>query len=674
MFFNTRFHGLFLGLGALALGGLLSSAHAQAFPSTANPKIVTTTVPNTTYPTMGVAFLSDGRMLLLGTAINTSPGNGALGQGYVEPADGNNALYIVSGLSRTGSLSGATITKILDSMTGPPPGVVVVNDTVYVADRDGFYRVNSLAPAKTARSQNATRIISTPTLDSTFTWNRGPTGHQWIFTPVYYNGRFYSQYSGSIIPGGTSNAPPTSTFSGGLLSWAKDSIIPLNAKANSGFRKESGGLRSPNGFASNGEYMLGTDNQGSFNPGNPIRLFKPGQPLVTYGTRQSTPTNAGGATGITNLLRNWAEDLPYQPPLIWVPYGPPNNSLSQPLYLTFGPYKGDWIVGDVTDAGMGRVHVDNVDNSGNYQASYHFFTGTSINSTGATETKAINRLAISPDSAIYVGTLLHPGNWPSGNAGPMFRMTFKDTATFEILAMRSRKSAAGTTNGVELFFSQPVNPTTVTTSSFTLQQLNYMLGANYGCNSTLCTTKTPQVASVAFSNDNRKVFVAISTPDTSIGAAHIGTLGVGNNPTGVWGGAGRQDRTLSVTVNTSVKSATGASLLYNIAWMGWFYQSQTTFDPANVDQVPSPIAFRGIKPEAMRLASAVTVSSLAGLMNVRIDIPGRTKVSLYKLNGSLLEEKTGSGSFDFDVRAFGGGLHLLRIQQGETVYSRPVLF
>ena len=498
-----------LGL-ALGLCAALSvpSAYAQ-FPSTANPKIVTTTLPNSSFPTMGVAFLSDGRMLVLATAINTSPGNGPLGQGYVEPADGNNALYLVSGLSRTGNLSGATFTKILDSMTGPPPGVVVVNDTVYVADRDAFYRVNSLAPVKTARSQNTTRIINTPTLDSTFTWNRGPTGHQWIFTPVYYNGRFYSQYSGSIIPGGTSNAPPTSTFSGSLLSWAKDSIIPLNAKPNAGFRKEAGGLRSPNGFAWNGEYMLGTDNQGSFNPGNPIRLFKPGQPQVTYGTRQSTTANAGGATGITNTLRNWAEDLPYQPPLIWVPYAPPNNSLSQPLYLNFGPYKGDLIVGDVTDAGMGRMHVDNVDNSGSYQASYHLFAGTSINATGATETKAINRLAVSPDSAIYVGTLLHPGNWPSGNPGPMFRITFKDTSIFEILAVRSRKSTAGTTNGVEVFFSQPVNPTTVTTSNFALQQFNYMLGANYGCNATVCITKTPQVTAVALSNDNRNASSAI---------------------------------------------------------------------------------------------------------------------------------------------------------------------
>ena len=664
---------------ASALLILTAVIHAQ-FPTTANPKIVTAALPAPSsiqsgqgIPNMGLAFLSDGRMVVLSSAINTSPGNGAMGQGYVEPADGNNAIYLVSGLSRAGSLTGATFTKILDSMTGPPPGVLVVNDTIYVADRDGFYRVNSLTPAKTARSQNATRIINVPTLDSTFTWNRGPTGHQWIFTPVYYKGRFYSQYSGCIIPGGTSNAPPTSTLAGSILSWSKDTILPLvpvdPKKPNAGYTREAGGVRSPNGFSSNGEYMVGTDNQGSFNPGNPIRMYKPGQPLVTYGTRQSTTTNAGGATGITNTLRNWAEDLPYQPPLIWVPYGPPNNSLTQPLYLTFGPYQGDWIMGDATDAGMGRLHVDNVDNSGNYQGSYHLFAGTSINSTGATETKAINRMAISPDSAIYVGTLLHPGNWPSGNPGPIFRITFRDTATFEILALRSRKSADGTVNGVEVFFSQPVNPSTVTTANFALLQSDYMLGANYGCNTTLCSTRTPQVTSVALSNDNRKVFVGISTPDTSIGAAHIGTLGVGNLPRGVWGAAGAQDRTLQVTVNNNVKSATGASMFYNVAWMGWFYQAQTRFDPANTDVTVS--ISKNIRPEAAKLASSLTIRSIAGVLNVDLDLPGQATVALYSVNGTLEEELTGTGSFRFNTPL--RGLHILRVKQGSAVYSRPVM-
>ena len=300
------------------------AAGAQAFPSTSNPKIVTTAVGNSTFsPNMGLAFLSDGRMVFLGSATNTSSGNGAMGQGYILPPDGNNAVYIASGLSRTGSLTGVTFTKILDSLNGPAAGVVVVNDTVYVMERFAFYRIKSLAPTGgTALSKNATRMINIPTLDSTFTWNRGPTGHQWVFTPQYYNGRFYGNYSGCIIPGGTSNAPPTSTYAGALLSWAKDSIVPISP-VNQGFVKEAGGLRSPNGLGSNGEYMIGSDNQGSFNPGCALRMYRPGQPQVTSRIgdgfnldgkiKASDFVSPDGEKGIdNNLYRAWGCDAPWR--------------------------------------------------------------------------------------------------------------------------------------------------------------------------------------------------------------------------------------------------------------------------------------------------------------------------------------------------------------------------
>lgn len=648
-------------------------AFAQAFTSAVNPKLVTTAVPNSSYANMGLAFLSDGRMLLLGAAINTvqPPGTGAMGQGYITPADGNQALYLVSGLSAKGSLAGVTVVKILDSLTGPPPGVVVVNDTVYVQDRTAFYRVNSLNPTGgTAKSKNATRIINAPTLDSNFVWLRGESGHQFVFTPQYHNGRFYAPYSGAIKTGGQSDAPPTNTLTGALLSWKKDSIIPPGAPANAGFTRAAGGLRSPNGMSSNGQYMLISDNQGSFTPGNPFRVFKPGQPLVTYGTRQSTAANAGGATGITNTKRNWAEDLPYQPPAIWVPYVP-FKSVTQPLYLDRGPYKGHWIMGDANASGMGRLFVENVDNSGNYQASFHMFTGTTINAVGASEGKAINRLILSPDSAIYVGTVLKIGNWPTGSTGPVFRMTFRDTAVFEMLAVRSRKNAAGNANGVEIFFSQPVNAATVTTASFSLEQQNYSMGANYGCNTTVCTTRTPTITAVTISTDKRKVFLTIATPDTSIGAAHFGTIGVGNNTTGVWGSAGRQDRTLRITA-TGVTSSTGAALFYTTAWMGWLYQSAIPFDPANTDVVPTSI--QGLKPEVAWLASSVTVQLLPGTLQVNVGRAGHATVSVHAIDGALRAERSGAGDFSFDTRAFGRGLHVLRVRQGGTTYSRAVMF
>jgi hypothetical protein len=465
-----------------------------------------------------------------------------------------------------------------------------------------------------------------------------------------------------------------------VLSWAKDSIIPTNA-TNSGYRREAGGLRSCNGMGSDGMgTMLIADNQGSFVPQTPIHMYRAGQPLRTYGKRQATVANAYGFTPApTNTTRNWAEDLPYQPPVIWIPDNV-GQSGSQPFYLDRGPYKGDWLVGDVNAPALGRLHLDNVDGSGNYQASLHLFTSGIDNATSGTSPgKAINRMTWSPDSAIYVGTLLNRGDWPSGAAGPMTRIAFRDSAAFEVLAVRSRKNAAGDSNGVEIFFSQPLNPATAIPSNFALYQLAQILTANYGCVGSTgrpCFSQVPQVTGLTLSHDHRKVFLTIATPDTSIGASHIGTIGVGPNPVGVWGGAGKQDRTLRVDVSTSVTSATGEILFYYRQYMGWNWQSNTRFDPANTDVIPSPIRENTRVPR--HLASVISMRAFPGVLNVRVALEGKYTVSLYSVSGALREEKSvspgGSREHNFNTQSLGRGVHIVRVKQGSTVYSRPVTF
>ena len=54
---------------------------------------------------------------------------------------------------------------------------------------------------------------------------------------------------------------------------------------------------------------------------------------------------------------------------------------------------------------------------------------------------------------------------PVGETAPVLRVTFKDTSVFEIMTMHSRKDAGGTANGVEIRFSEPVDPTTINTAA-----------------------------------------------------------------------------------------------------------------------------------------------------------------------------------------------------------------
>jgi hypothetical protein len=190
----------------------------------------------------------------------------------------------------------------------------------------------------------------------------------------------------------------------------------------------------------------------------------------------------------------------------------------------------------------------------------------------------------------------------------------------------------------------------------------------------MCQTKTPTVPSISFSNDNRKVFVAISTPDTSIGAAHIGTLGVGNNPVGVWGGPGEQDRVLRLTMNASARSASGAALWYNSAWMGWFYQASTRFDPANSDLAPvaNPVAIYPGKG-SRKLAAALDVRAVAGALEVRLYEGAAATVSVYGVDGKLVAERSGQGVVRFKTGELARGLHVVRVRQGRETYSRSVM-
>ncbi|MCD6024665.1 MAG: hypothetical protein K0Q91_1581 [Fibrobacteria bacterium] len=668
-------------------------AHAQDFPTAgANPRVVMTNVPNTSFGHMGLGFLSDGRMVLLSNGTTALSAQADLGGGDIQTWSSTRdfSVWIVSGLSAKGNLSNVTATKILDQLTGPPPGIVVVNDTVYVMDRTAFYRINSLNPTGgTSKAQNATRLIDVPSLDSNFSWNRGPSGHQWMFTPQYHNGRFYANYSGSIRRPAASGAPPTNTLTGAVLSWARDTVVAPNVETaspnnNRGYRREAGGLRSPNGLGTNGAYMLNADNQGSFNPGNAVRLYKPGQPLMTYSHRQCTAENLGGTTAAdcnltqtnniaaANTVRGWAEDLPYMPPVIWIPFSP-FRSISQPHYMNHGPYKGQWLLGDVNGHGVGRLLVEDVDNLGHYQASFTLFSGGALNSFGITGTgnranRAINRWATSPDSAIYVGSIYRrDGNWSAGETAPLLRLTFKDTSVFEILAMRSRKSADGTVNGVEIEFTEPVDPATINAAAFSLMQYNYGMGAVYGTNATVYSTKTPTVHSVAVSNDGRRVFMGINTPDTSIGASHFGVYGVGNNTRGVWVGAGDQDRTLRVTLGTGVRSAAGASLFYNIAWLGWHFQSTQNYSATTASINPA------LRAEVDRLAAAVSARVTGGILDIQVGLPGETRVAVYSLTGELkAKQASASGTFQFNTRTFDRGVHVLRIQQGDAVIARRI--
>lgn len=404
------------------------------------------------YRNMGIGFLSDGRMVILTT--------GTIGSGEIPNPDPNSCVFIVEGAAGSKNIQ---VTKVASDFR-QPSGLNIVNDKIYVSDRDAFYSIpmNSGAVDPAA---NKTKIMD---------WPFGAHWHHWVFCPIFANGKFYAPYSGSIRRGGPSDVPATDDYSGAFLQWDPD---------GSHFAKICGGLRSPNGANINaaGE-MFVVDNQGSWLPADAFMQMKPGK---FYGHRQ-TPPNAP----------NWAESLPYQPPAVWIPYPSAiaGGSNSQPVYVDKGTFAGQWFDGDVNGRGLLRFSLEKV--AGDYQgAVFHLTNGMGIAAT--------NRMAWGPDGALYTGSLEKvAGNWPANGLAPMYRISQKPgITTFEMLAIHSFR------NGFEIEFTQPVDKASVVPANFSVKQWHYSRGAAYGCCKEAEEPRTISEAKV--SEDGKRVFLSI---------------------------------------------------------------------------------------------------------------------------------------------------------------------
>jgi hypothetical protein len=452
-----------MGLPKLALTAfaLSCSLAVGAIPDQMHPDFDLREVPlPQTYNTLAIGFLSDGRMVLA-TAED-------YGGGEVPPISPDTKLSIVSSPG-SASASGIKIKDIANNWH-QIIGITLVNDTVYVSERDGFYQILDLENPGDL-SANRKKIVSWP--DENHWGPQGVNWHQWVFTPVYWKGYFYAPYSGSIVrSGGVADAPATTSYSGAFLKW------DLTGK----LEKVAGGLRSPNGcgLSPSGE-MFVTDNQGSWLPSSTFMLIKPGK---FYGYRQSPPQ-----------APNWAEGLPYERPTAWLDHGNLRESPTQPVYVDKGRYQGDWIFGDVTSPGLVRVSLDLVDDTYNGSA-FWFAKGTG--------SAAINRLAWGKDGALYIGTISTIGsNWPGGSKKPFYRMALK--ATSSVFDMRTVRSLA---DGVEILFTEPVDANSIATGNFTVNQAQYVRQAGYGLGKSTPEKRT--VSATELSTDGKRVHLVIA--------------------------------------------------------------------------------------------------------------------------------------------------------------------
>ncbi len=563
-----------LGYASALIGALLARpAGARIADDMVHPAWEVKEIPMPAkYRSMGLGFLPDGKMVLA---------TGYVEDGKTDPGDESNIL-IVSGVTDP-AMDNIKVANVGTRYINPS-GVVIVGSTIYVSDRDAFYQV--LDNAATSPTGNRKKILA---------WPWGMKWHQWVFCPMYLQGKFYAPYSGSIVGGGPSNTDPSSEYSGAFLKWDLAGNL----------EKFAGGLRSPNGanIDPDGNMMV-ADNQGSWLPSSTLAMMKPGK---FYGHKQSPP-----------FKPNFAETLPYEPPVAWYPHGDVRSSPGQPIYVPTGTYKGQWLQGDCNGNGLLRVALDKV--NGSSQGAVFWFSNGMKNS-------AINRLAWGPDGSLYIATVEHMGNWPGQGEMPMYRMSPKAGGkAFEMLAIRSIK------DGFDVEFTEAVDKATVSQASFALKQWQYVRQSGYGEGKG--TEQTRAVTSASVSADGKVVSIKV----TGLVIDRLTYFKLG-----------------------AIKSATGGSLFDNEAW---YTMNQMNGEATSIAARPSR------DPD---WAGRVQYGREPGHgWWAEIGLAGAYTVSLRDLDGKVVKILSGSGPGRFRLDAAVPGLYLMDVSQGGHSFVRKL--
>jgi hypothetical protein len=226
------------------------------------------------------------------------------------------------------------------------------------------------------------------------------------------------------------------------------------------------GLRSPNGlgFNSEGELFV-TDNEGEYFGACVLHHVREG---AFHGHPNSLFWGPGG---VDDPFAIPLEELDQrrQWPAVVFPYRAMGQSASQPLSDRtggkFGPFGGQWFVGDQTQSTVMRVALEKIE--GQYQgACFPFRGGLQC---------GVNRLAFGPDGSLWIGQT--DRGWGSVGGYPfgLQRLAWTGEVPFEIHSIQLMA------DGFQLNFTRPLMEETAgNPGAYSLQQYHYHYHRAYG--------------------------------------------------------------------------------------------------------------------------------------------------------------------------------------------------
>ncbi|NNE90285.1 MAG: hypothetical protein HKN23_01425, partial [Verrucomicrobiales bacterium] len=274
--------------------------------------------------------------------------------------------------------------------------------------------------------------------------------------------------------------------------------VTLDGKG--GFEPVAMGTRSPSGLGANAAGdMFFSDQQGTWIPATPIYHLRKG---VFYGNQEALETQKLPGSPVKmkspppanvpypEALRSTPE---FVPPAVWLPYNKMGRSATDIELIDqdgkFGPFDGQFLVGEFTNASISRVFLEKV--GGEYQgACFPFLDGFP---------SAVFRLKFATDGSLIVG--MTNRGWSSlGNRSyGLQRVRFStDTAPFAIREMRARP------DGFELEFTQPVDPESIReTGVLEMSSYTYLYSSAYGSGE--IETKPHSIQVSGISDDGKTV-------------------------------------------------------------------------------------------------------------------------------------------------------------------------
>ena len=246
--------------------------------------------------------------------------------------------------------------------------------------------------------------------------------------------------------------------------------------ADGEFIPMAAGMRSPCGLGANSQGdMFCVDQQGTWIPSTPIYHLRKGAFFlnpegIASQVRVDSPLRLSAKVPEKVSYPEAVRALPeMRPPAVWLPYNKMGRSGTDLAVCDaggkFGPFDGQLMVAEFTDAKVGRVFLEKVD--GEYQgATFPFLDGFA---------SGIVRLLFAGDGSLMVGMTSRGWSSLGTKAYGLQRVRWTGESVFEIKEMRARS------DGFELVFTEPVDVASAgRTDSYTMKSYTYLYSSAYG--------------------------------------------------------------------------------------------------------------------------------------------------------------------------------------------------